>query len=251
MISTTTTTTTTTTTKRINFWSSPRNISTALMYSFAQRDDMAVVDEPLYAHYLLRQPTDADHPGRTEILASQEGDGALVVKHMLTHDYQSKAVLFKQMTHHLIDLDRSFLKEMDNVLLIRDPRAILNSFSKVVSEVTAEDIGLPQQATLFKELSAAGNPPVVVDAAKLLQDPEGVLRRLCQHLDLPWSPAMLSWQAGARPEDGVWAPHWYTNVHKSTGFLPYQKKEYILSPKLEMIATSCAPVYAMLLAAAI
>ena len=40
--------------KRICLWSGPRNISTALMYSFAQRDDTAVYDEPLYAHYLSK-----------------------------------------------------------------------------------------------------------------------------------------------------------------------------------------------------
>ena len=39
-------------TLRIQLWSGPRNVSTALMYSFAQRPDTRVVDEPLYAHYL-------------------------------------------------------------------------------------------------------------------------------------------------------------------------------------------------------
>lgn len=240
-----------TTTKRINFWSSPRNISTALMYSFAQREDMTVVDEPLYAHYLLRQPTEADHPGREEILASQEGNGALVVKRMLEHDYGRSAVLFKQMTHHLLHLDRSFLHRMENVLLIRDPRAILASFSKVVRQVTAEDIGLPQQVSLFTELTAMGHPPAVVDAARLLRAPEAVLRRLCNHLDLPWTPAMLNWEAGPRKEDGVWAPHWYANVHKSTGFLPHHVRKYNLPPALEAIAVGCTPQYTLLLEAAI
>ena len=35
---------------RLNVWSGPRNVSTALMYSFAQRSDTRVVDEPLYAY---------------------------------------------------------------------------------------------------------------------------------------------------------------------------------------------------------
>ena len=38
--------------KIISLWSGPRNVSTALMYSFAQRSDTQVIDEPLYAHYL-------------------------------------------------------------------------------------------------------------------------------------------------------------------------------------------------------
>ena len=38
--------------KKICLWSCPRNVSTALMYSFRSRPDTMVFDEPLYAHYL-------------------------------------------------------------------------------------------------------------------------------------------------------------------------------------------------------
>lgn len=242
---------TTSTFKRINLWSSPRNISTALMYSFAQRTDARVVDEPLYAHYLLHQKTEADHPGREEILAAQENDGELVVRRLLHQDYGRPAVIFKQMTHHLTQLDTAFLGEMTNVLLIRDPRAILASFSKVVEAVTANDIGIPQQHELFRMLTATGTPPVIIDARRLLLQPERVLRQLCEHLDLPWEEKMLQWPAGARPEDGVWAPHWYANVHRSTGFQPYVEKEITLSPYLEGIAEECLPLYRELLNAAL
>src|ERR687883_192922 len=46
---------------KLSVWSGPRNVSTALMYSFRQRPDTLVVDEPLYGHYL--RVTSADHPG--------------------------------------------------------------------------------------------------------------------------------------------------------------------------------------------
>ena len=49
-------------TSPICLWSGPRNVSTALMYSFAQRNDVRVVDEPLYGHYL--KVTGAQHRGR-------------------------------------------------------------------------------------------------------------------------------------------------------------------------------------------
>ena len=29
---------------------------------------------------------------------------------------------------------------------------------------------------------------------------------------------MMSWPAGGHAKDGVWAPHWYASVHRSTGF---------------------------------
>lgn len=238
-------------TKRINLWSSPRNISTALMYSFAQRPDAAVVDEPLYAHYLRRQTTEADHPGQEEILASQNVNGREVVDQLLGHDYGKDVVVFKQMTHHLVELERGFLSGMQNVLLIRDPRAILNSFSKVVKKVTAEDIGIPQQHRLFRELKAADALTAVIDARLLLLNPEGVLEQLCQRLDIPFTASMLRWEAGARPEDGVWAKYWYANVHKSVGFQPWQQKHYDLSPALARIASACQQAYEEMLQEAI
>ena len=48
--------------KIINLISGPRNLSTALMYSFSQRPDTVVIDEPFYAHYLVT--TGIDHPSR-------------------------------------------------------------------------------------------------------------------------------------------------------------------------------------------
>src|SRR5690606_17661251 len=67
--------------KRICLWSSPRNISTAMMYSFAQRSDTTVVDEPLYAHYLLQ--SGAAHPGREGTLQSMENDGQKVIEKVI------------------------------------------------------------------------------------------------------------------------------------------------------------------------
>jgi hypothetical protein len=213
------------------------------MYSFAQRKDTTVVDEPLYAHYLTHQTTAAEHPEKAGILASQENDGNLVAKEMLSRDYEVKAVVFKQMTHHLVQIDEGFLGEMKNVLLIRSPRAILNSFSKVVEEVTAEDIGLPQQYQLFHRLKKLQKLTAVVDARLLLIDPERVLQQLCEKLGLVFTDAMLSWPAGARPEYGVWAHNWYANVHKSTGFKPWQERTINLPPHLEAIAETCQSLY--------
>ncbi len=221
------------------------------MYAFAQRPDTAVVDEPLYAHYLLHQPTDADHPGRQAVLECQENDGGKVVEEMLSADYGLPVVVFKQMTHHLVQLPLGFLDEMHHVLLIRDPREILHSFTRVVDRVTAEDIGLPQQARLFDHLHGTGVPATVVDTRRLLEDPAGVLSRLCERLGLPYDPAMLHWPAGPKPYDGSWAEYWYGGVHASTGFRPYRQKEVALSPALSDIADACSPIYARLLRHAI
>lgn len=251
----------------VHLWSSPRNISTALMYSFAQRSDMQVVDEPLYAYYLQHQTTAAIHPGREAILASQPTDARAVLKQLYHASQQQPILLCKQMTHHLLGWekgplpapwsellgtsDKAAVPEIKNVLLIRDPRAILASYSKVVEAVSAEDVGIIKQYELFQSLQAKQQVQAVVDSRRLLQNPKDILTKLCAALDIPFDPKMLRWEAGPRPEDGVWAPYWYANVHKSTGFQLYQEKAMVLSPELEELATDLAPYYEALLEAAL
>lgn len=229
--------------KRINLWSSPRNISTALMYSFAQRVDTSVVDEPLYAHYLDKTKSEAQHPGLDLILKSQSTDGNQVVKEVIFGTYPTPMVVFKQMTHHLIKLDLAFLSETKNVLLIRDPRAIIASYSKVVPNPAIYDIGVVQQLDLYQELKTRGTLSAIVDAKELLLNPEKVLRQLCQKLEIPWHSSMLQWAAGPRQEDGVWAPYWYHKVHQSTGFKPFEDRNIKLNPYLEELAGQCNPYY--------
>jgi hypothetical protein len=237
---------------RINLWSGPRNVSTALMYSFAQRTDTRVVDEPIYAHYL--RVSGAEHPGREEVLAAMESDGETVVRDVILGESDRPVVFFKQMAHHLVRIDHSFLAECANVLLIRDPAEVLTSIVRQIPQPKLDDIGIEKQHELFDELRALGQDPPVLDSRELLLDPEGVLTQLCARLGIPFDAAMLSWPAGPRPEDGVWAPHWYDNVHRSTGFAPYRPKsepppEHV-SPVLEAARPHYEALYERALKAA-
>lgn len=232
---------------RINAWSSPRNISTALMYSFAQRSDTQVVDEPLYAHYLSYVEERAQHPATEAVLRAQCQDGEQVVREVLLGDYQRPVVFFKQMTHHLSGLSEGFLNQMDHILLIRDPRAIISSYAKVVKHPSLSDIGIEQQYHLAQKLLKLGRLRAVVEASALLKKPRAILQQLCSCLNLPFEEAMLSWNAGPRKEDGVWAPYWYHQVHRSTGFLPYTPKAYALNASQEQLAAACQPYYQVLL----
>ncbi|MGI9174559.1 MAG: sulfotransferase family protein, partial [Rhodothermales bacterium] len=208
----------------LSMWSGPRNVSTALMYAFRQRSDTSVVDEPLYGHYLWT--SGAEHPGRDEILAAMDTDGERVVREvLLAAPPTSRPVrFFKNMAHHLHGLDRGFLDRMTHLLLTRDPREMLPSLAQQLSQPTLRDTGYEEQIELMEREERAGRPPVVLDARELLLDPEGVLREACERLGLPFEPAMLRWPPGPRPEDGVWARHWYESVHASTGFAPYRSK---------------------------
>lgn len=200
-------------------WSGPRNLSTALMYSFAGRGDCAVWDEPFYAAYLAA--TGIDHPMRDEVMAAGECDPQKVALACIG-PIPGGAPLFyeKHMTLHMIpSFDRSFMRECVNVFLIRHPARVVASYSRQRASVNLADLGFTQQADLFDEVTAfAGQTPVVVDSSDIRADPTGVLTRLCAAVGIEYTDRMTRWPPGGHPCDGVWAPHWYEAVHRSTGF---------------------------------
>ena len=205
---------------RVAMWSGPRNISTAMMRAWENRGDCAVSDEPLYAHYLAH--SGLDHPARDEVIADGETDWRKMVDALLGPAPGGAPVWYqKHMTHHLLPhIRRDWIAGLRNVLLIRDPRQVVASYLKSRTEVTAQDIGLPQQVALYAELSARGQPPPVIDAGDFLRAPESHLRALCDWLGIGFTPRMLAWPAGPRDSDGIWAPHWYAQVWQSTRFQP-------------------------------
>jgi hypothetical protein len=227
---------------RIAMWSGPRAVSTAMMRSWENRADTVVVDEPLYAHYLLA--TGINHPGQAEIIASQDTDW-LAVARALTSDPlpPGRRIYFqKHMTHHILpDMDRAALRPLRHAFLIRDPRDLLASYSKVRTEPTLDDLGLRQQVELFTEF---GGP--ILDSRDLLRSPEAALRALCAALDVRFDPAMLSWPAGSRDTDGVWAPYWYDGVWASTGFSPARPVANPIRPELAPLLATCLPYYEQL-----
>lgn len=232
-------------TSRINMWSSPRNLSTAMMYSWRQRTDTKVFDEPLYAHYL--RVTGREHPGRDDVLRSQDTDGAAVVRDVILAEHDSPVLFFKQMAKHLVDLDRSFLGECENVLLTRDPLDMLTSLQVQLPDATIDDTGFPEMIEILETLVSSGGRPIVVETRELLADPESVLSELCRRVGLAFDPAMLRWPPGPKPEDGVWAPHWYDGVHRSTGWKPHVTKDDELIEPLRPVLEEAVPMYERLL----
>ena len=223
-------------------WSGPRTVSTALMRAWENRPDTVVSDEPLYSFYLHR--TALAHPGRDTIIASQPTDWRVVLAQQTSAPLPPGVAIgyAKHMTHHLLpEVDRAALAPLRHAHLIRDPRELLASYARVLAEPTLADLGLSQQAEIFETF---GGP--VVDSRDLLADPEGMLRALCRALDVPFDDRMLSWPAGPRASDGVWAPYWYDSVHASTGFAPYRPPAQTLPARLEPLAERCQPYFARL-----
>ena len=235
--------------KRICLWSGPRNVSTALMYSFSQRADTCVLDEPLYAHYL--RVSRAPHPGAKEVLAVMENDGHRVIKQVILGNCDRPVLFMKQMAHHLDEIDRTFMAKVFNVLLIRDPADVLRSLVNQIPVPVIKDVGIADQYQLLKELEAFGQKPPVIDAKELLQDPSDVLYQLCQRIGVPFEGSMLSWPVGGCYADGIWAKYWYHNVHKSSGFQPYKEKSEPFPDRLLALLEECRPYYQELYSLAI
>ena len=230
-------------TVRLAMWSGPRNISTAMMRSFENRADCAVVDEPFYAAYLAA--TGLDHPMRDEVLASQAQDWQAVAEGLVA-EVSAPVFYQKHMTHHMLPgFGLDWMNACANAFLIRDPAAVLASYVKARAEVTLEDIGVVRQHALFdREADRLGQPPPVVEGADVLADPRGTLVALCAALGVPFRKEMLAWPAGRRDTDGVWAPAWYAAVERSTGFeAPDRRGAAPLTDDLKRIADQGRPHY--------
>ena len=232
-------------------WSGPRNISTALMYSFGNRDDFEIIDEPFYANYLIE--TGLDHPMRKEIILSQPENVTTVINN-LTKDRSNmgKNLYQKHMTHHMVNsVPRDWFNQVKHVFLLRHPVRVISSFAKKYEDVSEDDIGFKKQVELFSEILKHGLDPIVVNSEDIRKEPEETLTKLCERLNLRFQKSMLSWQMGGNKQDGVWASHWYESAHKSTGF---SGPEDIL-PNLEgdnaMLAEASLPLYRSLLKFAI
>ena len=231
--------------KVINLISGPRNLSTALMYSFAQREDMTVLDEPFYGYYLQNASLEIEHPSQKEILQMMELKEEKVIENINSLRKQ-KNVFVKGMAHHYLTDSPYFILNWENVILIRHPKKLIASFSKVIHTPTLNDIGIKKASELFLFLKKNGKTPIVIDSDELLKNPRNYLKKLCNLLEIPFSEKMLRWKKGGIPEDGVWAKHWYKNVHNSEGFAVQKSSSQPLPNHLEPLLEEALPYYEIL-----
>lgn len=228
----------------IAMWSGPRNISTAMMYSFGSRPDCFAWDEPFYAFSLKVHGN--DHPMRDEIISANESDWDRLVARCLGPAPDGKQVFYqKHMTHHMLKgFDRGWILGLTNAFLIRRPERVLASYAQKWAEVSLRDIGFVEQAEIFDRVADhLGQAPAVIDADDVLADPRRMLDRLCAACGISFDDHMLAWPRGPKPFDGVWAPHWYNAVWESTGFAPPKDRRVTLDGALAKIAEAAQPYY--------
>lgn len=229
---------------RIAMWSGPRNISTAMMRAWGNRVDTFVVDEPFYAYYL--GATGKKHPVADVVIASGETDWRKIVAQLTGPVPNGKRIFFqKQMAHHLLpDVDREWLGGVTNCFLIRDPREVIASYVKKREDPLLQDLGFMQQVEIFDFVrTRTSSIPPIVDAKDVLENPEPMLRLLSESVGVEFSQSMLSWPAGLRETDGVWAGHWYREVAKTTSFQPYRPRHAEVPTHLREIYDRCRECY--------
>lgn len=232
---------------RICLWSGPRNISTATMRAFENRPDCEVWDEPFYGPYLMK--TGLEHPGRDEILKAVPIDEARVAERCEGPTPEGAPLFFqKHMCQHMLDdIPRDWMAACRHIFLIRNPAEVAASFAAATGGVTASDIGQARQAELYQyagELTGQAWP--IIEGHDVLSNPEGMLTALCREIGIPFDPTMLSWPAGPRKSDGVWAPWWYKRVEASTGFEPPQASPHVLPESAMPAVEASRPHYEML-----
>ena len=228
----------------IHLISSPRTVSTSLMYSFDNRPDTRALDEPFYAYYLNK--TGKDHPGGSDILnemPSELDDIFIQINKLALGGH----VFIKNMGHHTIDVPVVKFKDFINVFFIRDPKRVIASFSKVIKNPSLFDLGIRHQWDLFNQLNIINAKTLVLDSTELLKNPEVTLKKLCKEISIDFHPCMLSWPAGAREIDGSWAKYWYASTHTSTGFGAHAEKEVELTEQGKGVYKEALPYYQQLL----
>ncbi|MFW5654569.1 MAG: HAD family hydrolase [Roseicyclus sp.] len=231
---------------KIAMWSGPRNLSTAMMYAFAARGDCAVTDEPFYAAWLAA--TGAAHPMAAEIVATHETVPARVAEALAgpppggsAHHYM------KHMPHHMLpDFPLDWAEGCVHAHLIRHPARVIASYAARRDEVSFAEIGYAQQAEFVARF-----PGPILDSADIRRDPAAMLGRFCAGIGLPFTEAMLSWEAGPKPHDGAWARHWYGAVHRSTGFAPAEGPLPPVAPEHAHVHARALRIYEALAAEAI
>ncbi|HIG44048.1 MAG: HAD family hydrolase [bacterium] len=236
--------------RRIAMWSPPRARSTMVMRVF-EALGCAVFDEPFYP-YWLKVLNKIDDPGFAETMSVHETDWHKVID--LVRGPFPKAAEFyyqKHMAIHMLpEVDLSWMSDVRNCFLIRNPTEVITSMAKFRNleqdvEEGARLVGIPQLERIYEHAcDIEGGQPLVIDANDLLMDPKRILGRFCEAVGMQFDSACdIKWKAGKHQYDGAWADAWYQKVYQTTSLGSYMPQEVEVPPGLAAVVERCMPTY--------
>jgi hypothetical protein len=223
-------------------WSGPRNLSTALMRSFENRNDTEVYDEPFYAYYLSK--TKLNHPMKEEIIKHYPVSQNKIINKITSETGKNKIFYQKHMTHHIIKNTRmGWIKKGYNCFLIRHPSKVINSYIKKNTLKNIDDIGFKKQFEIFKDIKNQKLKYTVINSDNILKNPNKLIRALCKDLNIRFTKKMLSWTRGKRDSDGIWSKVWYKNVEQSYTFASFKEDKKNIPKKYMNIYNEAIKYY--------
>lgn len=232
--------------KPVALWSVPRSISTAFERVFVERDDFEVFHEPFGESYYYSEERLSDRYSDEEPRPEDNYENVLA---RLLKPHENR-VFVKDMAYHTKPLiDPEFVSHFRNTFIIRDPKYVIASLSRMWPDFTLEETGFEQLYRLFRYATEA-EEVVVVDAMTFSENPVGVLAAYCEHLEIPFRTDDLSWQPGEVREWENWEG-WHEEAQQSSGIKPAERKDPELPLELQEAYEYCLPYYYQLAARAI
>lgn len=202
----------------IALWAVPRSVSTAFEQMMRARGDFRVLHEPFLPYYYYGEERVNDHFS-DGVEPDPSHDWRRILEH-IREEAEQGPVFFKDMAYYLSRvMTPELVANFDNAFLVRDPERSLPSLFRLMPEATMEETGFEQQLRLMRMVAGeTDQPPVVVDAERLREDPGPEVERFCERMGLEFKPKALEWEEGEPDED--WRPWraWHQEAIHSTGF---------------------------------
>lgn len=206
----------------VALWAHPRSRSTVLERVFIERGDFEVFHEP-FAHGAFSADSsipsdDWDHAFPTTYTA---------IKQRLIEAASRSPVFHKDMCYHCLEelkVDVDFLACQDNVFIIREPVSSIVSHHRIYPDMPLQAIGYKAQYEIFCVLKKlTGKVPYVINSDDLAADPQHVIRKLCDYLNIEFLPRALSWKRECPPQWKTWRS-WHVAAENSERIIAPDKQ---------------------------
>jgi len=226
----------------IALWAVPRSVSTAFERVFIERGDFKIFHEPFSVSYYYS--AERRHLRYSDIQPRVEYNFDFILKQIIETSYQ-KPVFFKDMAYHFSPwMNKQILSSFHNTFIIRDPVFVLPSLYKLLPDFELEETGYKQQYELFNlVINECKQPPIVIDASDLCENPEAMLEAYCNKLGISHKKNSTTWVPREIPEWKIWEK-WHIDAMESSGIRKMKiDKEKKIAPHLKTFYDECLPYY--------